>query len=85
MAVSYRQEAHEIVDKLPDSAITDSLTWMQSSRDRRQVRDEKSSDFTPVALGGLWQGIYISEEDIASVRQEMWAGFDPCFNECPGS
>ena len=30
--------------------------------------------YTPVALGGLWQGTIITDEDIESVRQEMWGG-----------
>ena len=75
MAVSYRQQAHELVDKLPDSTLADLLTWVQSRRDQQKVKNKRASDFTPIALGGLWQGLRISEEEIARIRQEMWAGF----------
>jgi hypothetical protein len=77
MAVSYRQQAHELVDKLPDSTLADLLTWAQSRRDQQKAKSRRSPDFTPVALGGLWQGIRIciSEEEITRIRQEMWAGF----------
>ena len=75
MTVSYRQQAHKLVDTLPDSTLVDLLTWVQSRRDRQQVKNKKGPDFTPVALGGLWQGLRISEEEITRIRQEMWAGF----------
>jgi hypothetical protein len=29
----------------------------------------------PVALGGLWEGVTITDEDIAQVRREMWDNF----------
>ena len=75
MTVSYRQRAHELVDKLPDAAVIDLLTWMQSKRARQQKSGERAPRFTPVAMGGLWKGVRISDEDIASVRQQMWTGF----------
>lgn len=31
--------------------------------------------YQPVALGGLWQGVEITEEDIASARSKAWARF----------
>ena len=75
MAVSYRQQAYELVDKLSDSTLADLLTWAQSRRDQQKVKSKRALDFTPVALGGLWQGLRISEEEITRIRQEMWAGF----------
>jgi hypothetical protein len=75
MAVSYRQQAHELVDKLPDSTLADLLTWAQSRRDQQKVKSKRVPDFTPVAMGGLWQGLRISEDEITRIRQEMWAGF----------
>ena len=75
MTVSYRQQAHELVDKLPDSTLADLLTWVQSRRDQQKVQNKRTPDFTPVALGGLWQGLRISEEELTRIRQEMWAGF----------
>lgn len=71
MTISYRQRAHELVDKLPDAAIVDLLSWMQS----KHTRQQRKPRFTPVAMGGLWKGIHISDEDLADVRQQMWTGF----------
>jgi len=31
--------------------------------------------YKPVALGGLWAGVTITDEDIAEVRREMWGRF----------
>jgi len=36
------------------------------------VPSPQQTPYRPVALGGLWQGITITDEDIAKVRREMW-------------
>ena len=41
---------------------------------RSQVQEKPP--YTPVALGGLWKGIEVTDEDIAAIRREMWAGFE---------
>jgi len=35
----------------------------------------QQTPYKPVALGGLWEGITITDEDIAEVRREMWSNF----------
>jgi len=75
VTVTYRQKAHDLVDKLPDATILDLLAWIQSKRVQRQSDTLKATRFTPVPMGGLWQGIRISNEDIAATRQQMWASF----------
>jgi hypothetical protein len=75
VTVNYRQQAHALIDKLPDATVIDLLTWIQSKRARQQEQNKKVPDFAPVALGGLWQGLRVSEEEITLIRQEIWAGF----------
>lgn len=66
-------------DQLPHVArVIESLRAMTTPEatdapdDLRQTVNEQPP-FHPVALGGLWQGIEITDEDIAEVRREMWA------------
>ena len=33
--------------------------------------------YLPVALGGLWEGIEITDEDIREARRETWVGGTP--------
>lgn len=32
--------------------------------------------YHPVALEGLWEGVHISDDDIANVQREMWSSLD---------
>jgi hypothetical protein len=65
------------VEALPDDAISDveEFVEFQPYKRRRRHRPTEQPLYKPIALGGLWKGIKIADEDIAEVRREMWDGF----------
>lgn len=75
-----RQEIHRLVDALPEANLADLLRWLRNQRGApAAIPDQRAQNgqprYTPVKLAGLWQGIIISEAEMQSVRQTMWAGF----------
>ena len=65
------EELISIVQALPQEAIDDLLkqaqTWSRESAN--------ATSYVAVKLGGMWQGVSVSEEDIQAVRAEMWSNF----------
>ncbi len=39
------------------------------------VPSSQQTPYKPVALGGVWEGVTITDEDIAEVWREMWGNF----------
>jgi len=39
------------------------------------VPSSQQTPYKPVALGGVWEGVTITDGDIAEVRHEMWDNF----------
>lgn len=75
MTVAQRKQLHSLIDALPESTLIEAQTWLQTLSQRRRSNGGTSTPFVPVALGGLWNGEIIDEEDILAVRQEMTASF----------
>lgn len=75
MTVAQRKQLHSLIDALPESTLIEAQTWLQTLSQRRRSNGGTSTPFVPVALGGLWKGEIIDEEDILAVRQEMTASF----------
>ena len=72
-----KQEVIAMLDTLPDDALADVAKFVDYQRHKHGL-PERSTPYIPVALGGLWKGIEISDEDIAEARREMWGRFmDP--------
>ena len=63
------------VDELPRDALEEVVTFLDYLQYKLAQRSSQHIPYKPVALGGLWAGITITEEDIAEVRHEMWEGF----------
>jgi len=58
-----------LLDALPEERleeVADFVEFLYAKHTPRQTM------YSPVALGGLWPDVAISDEDIAEVRQEMW-------------
>jgi hypothetical protein len=63
----------EECNTLPNEAVEDAASFVDSQRVKvNQAASDKPRH--PVALGGIWKGIRINEEDIAVARRDMWAG-----------
>jgi hypothetical protein len=59
-----------LLDSLPDDRleeVADYVAFLTTKPPRHLLRP-----YTPVALGGLWPDTAITDEDIATVRDEMW-------------
>ncbi len=71
-----KKRINRTIESLPESALVELVTFLdylqyRESSDNRQT----TTPYTPVALGGLWQGARISDEDIDEVRRGMWTGW----------
>jgi len=75
MSVINRTELYRLIDELPESVLTEVARFLEFIRFKLNQEVGLSTPFVPVALGGLWQGVAISDDDIARVRQEMGQGF----------
>ena len=80
--VGLRQRVITILDALPEETQTEVsvfLDYLQYKLERprvdRVVPSSRQTPYEPVALGGVWAGITITDEDIAQVRREMWGDF----------
>ncbi len=61
------------IENLPESALVELVTFLDYLQYRETSGSRQTTTpYTPAALGGLWQGVQISDEDIDEVRREMW-------------
>jgi len=72
-AESIKAEIVTALDLLPPEGLNMVKQFVEFLR--FQAKAAQQPPYTPVALGGLWKGVEIKDEDIAEVRREMWAGF----------
>lgn len=70
-----KQRLLTLIDELPDEALAEVASFAEYQRAKQQEKETSPTPYRPVALGGLWQGIHISDEDIAEARREMWGNF----------
>jgi hypothetical protein len=66
-----KEQVLEALDTLPEEALEEIAVFV----DYLQYKLKHRTPYKPVALGGLWAGVTITEEDIAAVRREMWGDF----------
>lgn len=69
-----------VIDALPDEALAEVASFAEFQRTKlesqnHQTEGSDSPPYLPVKVSGLWEGIQISDKDIAEVRREMWEGF----------
>lgn len=70
-----KEEIIRSVVTLPEETLYDVKLFLDYLQYRRQQETLRTTPYVPVALGGLWQGIEITDDDIAEIRREMWANF----------
>ncbi len=80
--VELKQQVVTILDTLPEETLTEVATFLDYLQYKLEhhpagnsVPPFQQTPYKPVALGGLWEGITITDEDIAEVRREMWSNF----------
>lgn len=69
-----KQRLHEAIDALPKETLAEVASFVEYQR-YKHAREQEAAPSKPVALGGLWKGLDITDEDIDEIRQEMWADF----------
>ena len=60
------------VDSLPPEALHEVVNFLEYMRFKFQDMSQTSTQYKPIALGGLLKGETIDEKDIREVRNEMW-------------
>ena len=78
--VGLKQQVVTIVDTLPEETLTEATIFLDYLQYKLEhppaglgVPLSRQTPYKPVALGGVWEGVTITDEDIAAVRREMWA------------
>ncbi|NJN96255.1 MAG: DUF2281 domain-containing protein [Anaerolineales bacterium] len=74
MPVMNRTELHRLIDELPEPIIPEVAQFVEFIQFKLDQQTREPT-YTPVTLGGLWAGLTVTDEDIATVRREMWADF----------
>jgi hypothetical protein len=80
--VELKKHLVTILDKLPEETLAEVARFLDYLQYRLEhysldtaIPSSQPTPYKPVALGGLWEGVMITDEDIAEVRREMWSGF----------
>ena len=66
-----RQQIIGAIQELPGETLPEVAEFVEFLRFRTQ-KAKGTPPYEPVALGGLWEGIVLTEADIAEARREMW-------------
>jgi hypothetical protein len=69
-----RTKLQRLVDELPDEVLSDVALFLEFIR-YKVTTESSTTPYVPIPLGGLWQDITITDNDITTVRHEMWRGF----------
>lgn len=64
-----KQQIIVLLDALPAERLEEVVDFVEFIRAKHAPRQ---TAYAPIALGGLWPDVAISDEDIAEVRTEMW-------------
>ncbi len=66
------EDVFQLVNQLPARDKVRLITWMAPAIERELLQEHAASR---KSLRGLWQGVDVTEEDIAEARREMWSNF----------
>jgi hypothetical protein len=74
--VNVKQKILLSLDSLPPEGLQEVVNFLEYMRFKFQDMSKKSTQYKPIALGGLWKGETINEKDIQEVRKEMWQNLE---------
>ena len=63
------------LDGLPEEALREVAAFVEYQRYKLERTEDAAPPDKPVALGGLWEGLGLTTEDLDEARREMWSGF----------
>ena len=70
-----KQQIMATVERLPEDALKEVVAFLEDFENRQSSDKVLQPRYLPVALGGLWKGAVINDEDIAEARREMWGKY----------
>jgi len=70
-----KQHVLALLESLPEESLSEVAAFLDFQQYKHEKRRGHADSFRPVALGGLWRGTRIGDEEIADVRREMWNRF----------
>jgi len=80
--VELKKHVVTILDALPEETLAEVARFLDYLQYRLAQQPSETAfpasqqtPYKPVALGGVWAGVTITDQDIAEVRREMWSGF----------
>ncbi len=69
---SLKQNIITSLDNIPPEGLKEVQAFLDFIRFKSKKKSAKFKPYIPVAMGGLWEGEEITEQDIADIRKEMW-------------
>ncbi len=69
------KRVHTLVDTLSQKELHEVRLFLDYLQYKAKHEPAPATPYTPVTLGGLWEGITLHDEDISEVRRDMWDGF----------
>jgi hypothetical protein len=70
-----KKEVLAVLDTLPEEALKEVATFLDYLQHKLGHHPPQHTPYKPVALGGLWEGVTITDEDITELRRDMWGSF----------
>ncbi len=70
--VGLKEQVVAVLDTLPEETLAEVASFLEYLQYKLDQHPPQQPPYKPVALGGLWEGVTITDEDIAKVRREMW-------------
>ena len=67
-----KQQIVDSLDRLPGEFLGEVATFLDYLQYKINQNVQQQTPYRPVVLGGLWEGVHISDDDIHQVREEMW-------------
>ncbi len=75
-AGTLKQEIITTLDNIPPEGLIEVQTFLDFIRFKFKKMPQKPTSYIPIALGGLWKGKEITEQDITDIRKEMWGNLE---------
>jgi hypothetical protein len=70
--VGLKEQVVAVLDTLPEEALAEVASFLDYLQYKLDQHPPQQTPYKPVALGSLWEGVTITDEDITKVRREMW-------------
>jgi hypothetical protein len=73
--VGLKEQVVAVLDVLPEGKLVEVATFLDYLQHKLDQHPPQQTPYKPLALGGLCEGVTITDEDITEVRHEMWGNF----------